>query len=133
MPLPGFLAVRDVSPHHLEKYLLPQEEQTVIIRRHPALLLRYVGESLAGLILAGVLTAAISNGTAITVVWLLWLALLGRFGFKVFEWSDEFFAVTGVRVMLVHGLVVRRVDMMPLKKITRRMWPTFSLSVVSLI
>jgi membrane protein YdbS with pleckstrin-like domain len=118
VPLPGFLAVRDVPPHHLEKYLLPQEEQTVIIRRHPALLLRYIAESFAGLILAGVLTAVISNGTAITVVWLLWLALIGRLAFKVFEWSDEFFAVTGVRVMLIHGLVVRRVDMMPLKKIT---------------
>ena len=25
VPLPGFLAVRNVDPHHLEKYLLPQE------------------------------------------------------------------------------------------------------------
>jgi uncharacterized membrane protein YdbT with pleckstrin-like domain len=36
----------------------------------------------------------------------------------VFEWSDEFFAVTKVRVMLVHGIVTRRVDMMPLSKVT---------------
>jgi membrane protein YdbS with pleckstrin-like domain len=118
VPFPGFLAVRDVSSRHLEKYLLPQEEQTVTIRRHPAVLLRYVAESLGGLILAGVLTGVISNGTAITVVWLLWLAVLGRLAFMVFEWSDEFFAVTGVRVMLVHGIVTRRVDMMPLTKIT---------------
>lgn len=118
MPLPGFLTVRDVSPHHLEKYLLPQEQQTVTIRRHPAVFLRYVLESIAGLIVAGVLTALISNGTAVTVVWLLWLVVLSRLAFRVFEWSDEYFAVTGVRVMLVHGIVTRRVDMMPLKKIT---------------
>ena len=37
---------------------------------------------------------------------------------QVIHGSDEFFAVTGVRVMLVHGIVVRRVDMMPLTKIT---------------
>jgi uncharacterized membrane protein YdbT with pleckstrin-like domain len=118
VPLPGFLAVRDVPAHHLEKYLLPQEEQTIVIRRHPALLLRYVLESIGALIVAGVLTAVVSNSTAITIIWVLWLMVVSRLAFKVFEWSDEFFAVTGVRVMLVHGIVTRRVDMMPLKKIT---------------
>jgi hypothetical protein len=108
VPLPGFLTVRDVDPHHLERYLLPQEEQTVTIRRHPAMLLRYFGESLGGLILAGVLSAVVSNSTILTVIWVAWLAVLSRLAFKVFEWSDEFFAVTGVRVMLVHGLVTRR-------------------------
>ena len=112
------MAVRDVDPHHLEKYLLPQEEQTVTIRRHPAMLLRYLCESFGALILAGVLTAVISNATAVTVVWVLWLMVVSRLAFKVFEWSDEFFAVTKVRVILVHGLVTRRVDMMPLSKVT---------------
>jgi len=82
------MAVRDVDPHHLEKYL------------------------------AGVLTAVIANATAVTVVWVLWLMVVSRLAFKVFEWSDEFFAVTKVRVMLVHGIVTRRVDMMPLSKVT---------------
>ncbi|MGH3377459.1 MAG: PH domain-containing protein, partial [Actinoallomurus sp.] len=112
------MAVRDVDPHHLEKYLLPQEEQTVTIRRHPAMLLRYLLESFGALILAGVLTAVIANATAVTVVWVLWLMVVSRLAFKVFEWSDEFFAVTKVRVMLVHGIVTRRVDMMPLSKVT---------------
>jgi uncharacterized membrane protein YdbT with pleckstrin-like domain len=112
------MAVRDVNPHHLAKYLLPQEEQTVTIRRHPAMLLRYLIESFGALILAGVLTAVISNATAVTVVWVLWLMVVSRLAFKVFEWSDEYFAVTKVRVMLVHGIVTRRVDMMPLSKVT---------------
>jgi uncharacterized membrane protein YdbT with pleckstrin-like domain len=112
------MAVRDVDPHHLEKYLLPQEEQTVTIRRHPAMLLRYLIESFGALILAGVLTAVIANATAVTVVWVLWLMVVSRLAFKVFEWSDEYFAVTKVRVILVHGIVTRRVDMMPLSKVT---------------
>ena len=112
------MAVRDVDPHHLEKYLLPQEEQTVTIRRHPAMLLRYLLESFGALILAGVLTAVIANATAVTVVWVLWLMVVSRLAFKVFEWSDEYFAVTKVRVILVHGIVTRRVDMMPLSKVT---------------
>ncbi|MCW2947126.1 MAG: hypothetical protein JWR24_3843 [Actinoallomurus sp.] len=112
------MAVRDVDPHHLEKYLLPQEEQTVTIRRHPAMLLRYIGETLAGLIVAGLLTAVVSQSTVLTVIWCAWLAVVGRFAFKVFEWSDEFFAVTKVRVILVTGVFTRRVDMMPLTKVT---------------
>jgi membrane protein YdbS with pleckstrin-like domain len=118
VPLPGFMAVRDVDPHHLEKYLLPSEEHTVMIRRHPALLLRYLLETLGALIVASLLTAVVSGSTAVTVIWVGWLLVASRLAFKVFEWSDEFFAVTGVRVMLIHGILTRRVDMMPLKKIT---------------
>lgn len=116
--LPGFLTVRDVDPHHLERYLLPQEEHTVTIRRHPAMMLRHVVETLGGLILAGVLSAVFSQATALTVIWVGWLLIVGRLAFKVFEWSDEYFAITSVRVILLHGILVRRVDMMPLKKIT---------------
>jgi uncharacterized membrane protein YdbT with pleckstrin-like domain len=116
--LPGFLTVRNVDPHHLERYLLPQEEHTVTIRRHPALLLRYIGETLGGLILAGVLSAMFAQPTALTVIWVGWLLIVSRLAFKVFEWSDEYFAVTTVRVILVHGILTRRVDMMPLTKIT---------------
>jgi uncharacterized membrane protein YdbT with pleckstrin-like domain len=115
--LPGFLTVRNVDPHHLERYLLPQEEHTVTIRRHPAMLLRYVGESLGGLILAGVLSGVVA-GSVLTVIWVGWLLVVSRLAFKVFEWSDEYFAVTTVRVILVHGILTRRVDMMPLTKIT---------------
>lgn len=118
MPLPGFLTVRDVDPHHLQRYFLPQEVQTLTIRRHPAVLLRYILEVVGSLILAGVITALISQSTVITVIWLVWLLVVGRLAFKVFEWSDEYFTVTGVRVMLIHGILTRRVDMMPLKKIT---------------
>jgi len=116
--LPGFMAVRDVDPHHLEKYLLPQEEQTITIRRHPAVVLRHLGEVVGGLIVAGLITTAVDQTTVVTVVWLAWLALVGRLAFKIFEWSDEYFAVTKVRVILVTGVLSRRVDMMPLSKVT---------------
>lgn len=120
MPLPGFLTVRNIDPQHLQKYLLPHEidDDTVLIRRHPAVFLRHVLETLGALILAGVLTGLVSNSTVMTVIWVGFLAVAGRLAFKVFEWSDEFFAVTKVRAMLVHGIVTRHVDMMPLSKVT---------------
>jgi uncharacterized membrane protein YdbT with pleckstrin-like domain len=120
VPLPGFLTVRNVDPHRLQKYLLPQEmdEESVLIRRHPAMFLRHLGESFGALILAGVLSSFVHNSTIVTVIWVGFLAVVSRLVFKVFEWSDEFFAVTKVRVILVRGIVTRRVDMMPLSKVT---------------
>ena len=90
----------------------------MLIRRHPAMLLRYVLEACGALILAGVLTSVVHQSTVLTVIWVGFLVVTSRLAFKVFEWSDEFFAVTNVRVMLVHGIVTRRVDMMPLSKVT---------------
>jgi uncharacterized membrane protein YdbT with pleckstrin-like domain len=116
--IPDFLSVRSLDSHHMEKYLLPQEKHTVTIRRHPAMLLRYVGETLGGVILAGMLSTMFPQSTTLTVIWVGWLLIVGRLAFKVFEWSDEFFAVTQVRVIFVHGILTRRVDMMPLTKIT---------------
>ncbi len=113
------MAVRDVDPHHLKRYLLPHEvEEAVIIRRHPAVLLRHVGEVGGGLVLAAVLSAFINPALVVTVIWCLWLLVIARFLVALFEWTDEYFAVTKVRVMLVHGLFERRVDMMPLSKVT---------------
>jgi uncharacterized membrane protein YdbT with pleckstrin-like domain len=117
--LPRFVTAHHVDPHHLQRYLLPQEgEDAVVIRRHPAMLLRYIVETGAALIVAGVLSAMVSQGAALGVIWFLWLVVFSRLAGKAYEWWDEFFAVTSVRVMLVHGVLTRRVDMMPLKKIT---------------
>lgn len=82
------------------------------------MLLRSTGETLGGLILAGVLSAVFVQSTALTVIWVAWLVIVGRLAYKVYEWSDEFFAVTNVRVILLRGTFTRRVDMMPLAKIT---------------
>lgn len=88
------------------------------IRRHPAMLLRYIGESLGALILAVALTVLVSQSFAVKLIWCAWLIVFSRLLVRFFEWSDEYFAVTKVRVMLVTGLIAKRVDMMPLSKIT---------------
>jgi uncharacterized membrane protein YdbT with pleckstrin-like domain len=116
--LPGFLSVHNVDKHHLERYLLPQEKHSVTIRRHPALLMRYIGETIGGAILAGALSTVFTQSGVRIVLWVGWLLIVSRLAYKVFEWTDEFFAVTKVRVIFVHGIFTRRVDMMPLTKIT---------------
>jgi uncharacterized membrane protein YdbT with pleckstrin-like domain len=109
------LVVRDT--HHVDRYLMSYESKPVVIRRHPAMLLRPVLEATAALVVASAVSATIGPGPGF-VVWWLWLAVMLRLAYKVYEWSDEFFIVTEHRVMLIVGVFHRKVAMMPLAKVT---------------
>jgi uncharacterized membrane protein YdbT with pleckstrin-like domain len=41
-----------------------------------------------------------------------------RLGVKVWEWSVDYFVVTSQRFLLAQGLITRKVNMMPLAKVT---------------
>lgn len=110
----------DSAPASINRYLLPHEHQCITVRRHPAVLMRTVGEVLGGLILAAVLsnTFGAGNDLLVSVVWYAWLVILGRFVWKVSEWSVDYFVVTNQRMLLTTGLITRKVAMMPLSKVT---------------
>jgi membrane protein YdbS with pleckstrin-like domain len=107
-------------PTSVNKYLLPHERQVNTVRQHPAVLIRPIAEVLVGLALAGFLTdaAAHGNNAVILAIWVLWAALLVRLGLKVWEWSVNYFVVTSQRMLLAKGIVTRKVNMMPLGKVT---------------
>jgi hypothetical protein len=48
----------------------------------------------------------------------IWLGLVLRLVFYFLEWQHELFLATDRRLMLVHGLVTRKVDIMPMSKVT---------------
>ncbi|MGI5493026.1 PH domain-containing protein [Microtetraspora malaysiensis] len=111
----------DSAPSSVNRYLLPHEHQVIMVRRHPAVLLRPVGEIFGGLVVAGLLSKWLSDaggGEALVVVWWAWLLLLIRFVWKVAEWSVDYFVVTSQRMLLTTGLITRKVAMMPLAKVT---------------
>jgi uncharacterized membrane protein YdbT with pleckstrin-like domain len=110
----------ETVPASVYKHLLPHERQVITVRFHPAVLIRPVAEVLGGLALAGLLTTTIarSNGTALLVIWLLWLVLVFRLLFKVYEWLEDYFVVTSQRLILATGIITRTVNMMPLTKVT---------------
>lgn len=109
----------ETAPNSVNKYLLPHEHQVITVRKHPAILLRPVIFAVIGLVLAAVLTGfARHNGTAVLIIWLLWLILLGYLIVAIFEWVENYFVVTGQRMLLTSGLVTRKVAMMPLVKVT---------------
>src|SRR5580658_10311667 len=110
----------DTVPTSVNKYLLPHERQVITVHQHPAVLIRPIFEVLVGLAIAGWLSNSVThgNGTAILVIWILWVLVLVRLLVKVFEWTETYFVVTSQRMLLATGLVTKKVNMMPLTKVT---------------
>jgi len=110
----------DTVPASVNRYLLPHERQVITVHQHPAVLIRPILEVLIGLAIAGWLTNAVAdgNGTAILVIWVLWGLVFLRLVVKVVEWAETYFVVTSVRLLLATGLVAKKVNMMPLSKVT---------------
>ena len=110
----------DTVPASVNKYLLPHERQVISVHQHPAVLIGPIFWVLLGLAIAGWLSNSVANGntTVILIIWILWAILLLRLAWKVLEWSLTYFVITSQRLLLTQGFVIRRVDMMPLTKVT---------------
>jgi uncharacterized membrane protein YdbT with pleckstrin-like domain len=110
----------DTAPASVNRYLLPHEQSVITVRMHPAMLLGPVALVLAGLVVAGILSGVVARGHAAAsgVIWLLWAVLLLRLIWKVANWSVDYFVVTSQRMLLTTGILTRKVEMMPLVKVT---------------
>jgi membrane protein YdbS with pleckstrin-like domain len=110
----------DTAPASVNRYLLPHEHQVITVRMHPATLLGPITLVLIGLVVAGLLSGSVAhgNGAALDIIWLAWGFLLLRLIVRVANWSVDYFVVTSQRMLLVTGLVDRKVAMMPLVKVT---------------
>lgn len=107
-------------PSDVDKYLLPHEQQVITVRRHPAVLSGPILLTVAGLILAAVLSDTIlaHQSATLLLVWAVWgLVLLWLIG-KTASWAVDYFVVTSHRMILTSGLITRKVAMMPLVKVT---------------
>ena len=101
------------------RYLLPSERMVASVRRHPAILLRRFAVTFSlFLLLAWVAGKVPAGHSARTVLWLVNLGVLTWFGWQVAEWSHDRFLITDKRILLVTGLLTRKVAMMPLRKVT---------------
>jgi membrane protein YdbS with pleckstrin-like domain len=100
------------------RYLLATERRVVVVRKHPAVLLGALAKVVLLLLLGGYLYASTAVALTQTIVvaamiavhlWLLW---------KLARWYVDRFIVTDRRIMLVSGIVARKVAMMPMTKLT---------------
>lgn len=104
-------------PRELTRYLIPSETIIFCLRRHWIVLLEPVTTMLLALMLLVALGAR-TPGILVNIVGPIWLGLLLRAGWHVFERHHELFLATNKRLMLVHGLLTRKVDIMPMSKVT---------------
>ncbi|GAB2476592.1 PH domain-containing protein [Xylanimonas ulmi] len=106
--------------HDLRRYVLPTERVVLATRRHWAVLLKPAASTVGAFLLVAVILAA-SPPTAQGVLewlWLPWLVVLGWLAFRWLEWRHEWFVSTDKRLLLLYGLVIHKVAMMPLTKVT---------------
>ncbi len=109
----------DATPASVSRYLLPNEQQVIAVRMHPAILLPSISLVLAGLVVAGLLSSVTSgNGALLDIIWLAWGVLLLHLVWKVGNWSVDYYVVTSHRMLLITGLLARNVAFMPLDKVT---------------
>jgi uncharacterized membrane protein YdbT with pleckstrin-like domain len=110
----------DRVPASVNRYLLPHERQIVSVHQHPAVLSGRSFLVLVGFVIAAWLSISVApgNGTALLIIWLLWGLLLVRLAVKIVDWSLNYFVVTSQRLLLAQGFIVRKVNMMPLAKVT---------------
>jgi membrane protein YdbS with pleckstrin-like domain len=104
----------------LDRYVLSGERVVVATRHHWGMLLEPVATTLTGLLVVVWLVAQVGPGARDGVLALgsLWLLLVARLVWRVFEWRNEWFVATDRRLLLLYGLITHKVAMMPLTKVT---------------
>ncbi len=107
-------------PKEFERYLIPSEAIIFSLRRHWIVLAEPIVTVVVWLGVVGFLDANLPDSVLLLrdVALVIWLVLILRVAWKVFEWHQEVFLATDRRLVLVYGIAVRKVAMMPMSKVT---------------
>lgn len=107
-------------PRSVDRYVLADERVVIAARRHWASVLEPVLTGVITLPIAAALVAWLQPalGNAAQAIWLLWFAAAIRSAWRYLEWRADIFVATDKRVLLVYGLIIRKVAMMPMRKVT---------------
>jgi hypothetical protein len=115
------LPLEDEPTTLVSRYLFPTERYRGEWKRHwihlSTPLLIGIGSTLLLGYLAGFLTRQNIDGL-VTASVLIWLGVMGWVAWKVGDWYFDRFILTNKRVMVVNGIVTRKVAMMPLLRVT---------------
>jgi membrane protein YdbS with pleckstrin-like domain len=115
------LPLEDEPTALVSRYLFPTERYRGEWKRHwvslSTPLLVGVGATLLLGYLAGFLTRQDVSGL-VTAAVLIWLGVMGWVGWRIADWYFDRFILTNKRVMVVSGIITRKVAMMPLLRVT---------------
>jgi membrane protein YdbS with pleckstrin-like domain len=115
------LPLEDEPSSVVQKYLFPTEKFRGEWRRHWIQLGREIGVGLVATLIMGYATGYMARHnlpSGVTIVILLWLGVMIWIGWRVGDWWFDRFILTNKRVMVVSGIVTRKVAMMPLLRVT---------------
>ncbi|MGH8897777.1 MAG: PH domain-containing protein [Egibacteraceae bacterium] len=101
-----------------DRYLADDEDIVTETRRHASVLIWPATPVVIVFLLAFLWSSLAGPGMLSAVIWWVALALLLWFAWKWAEWSLDRIVLTNRRIFVVHGVVVRKVAMMPLVKVT---------------
>jgi len=101
------------------RYLFPTENYCGEWRRHWIYIFRWAVIGALAPLAAGYLVGLAGDTAAVVnVVVFLWLAVEFYVGYKLLDWFFDRFVLTSKRVMVIHGILSRKVGMMPLTRVT---------------
>ena len=104
----------DSIPRSVHRYPLPHERLLGMRRPHPARLLAPLSFALCGLVAAIVLSALFPQARALAAIWAEWGLVLLYLAWRAAAWSVEYLVLTDMRLLRVRGLLIHKVNMMPL-------------------
>jgi membrane protein YdbS with pleckstrin-like domain len=115
------LPLEDEPTPLVARYLFPTERYRGEWKRHKISLATPLLVGLAATFILGYLSGFLAlqgGGGLTTVAVLVWVGIMGWTAWKVADWFFDRFILTNKRVMVVNGIITRRVAMMPLLRVT---------------
>ena len=107
-------------PSGLSRILLPGEKLVVAVHAHWAQLAEPVLSMMLGFVVAIWVDSNVTKSSQIlgTFMWWVFFFLLLRLLWDLLNWHHNWFVATDKRLLLRYGLIVHKVAMMPLLKVT---------------
>jgi membrane protein YdbS with pleckstrin-like domain len=105
----------------VRRYLFPTEKFRGEWRRHWIHLAKRLSLGVLATFILGYLAGYFAKEgiqTGLTVLVLVWIGVIGWVLWDVAEWYYDRFILTNKRIMLIEGIVARKVAMMPLQRVT---------------
>jgi membrane protein YdbS with pleckstrin-like domain len=112
------LVSNDPGTTVVNRYLLPDERNVIMLRQHPAKLLPPLTIAIGGLLAAiAVGTIPIDTESEFLAIWILAAFLVLRFIVDATRWALQYISLTEKRMLLISGVFSRKVVSIPLEKL----------------
>ncbi|GAB3144166.1 hypothetical protein GCM10027290_21900 [Micromonospora sonneratiae] len=115
------LPLEDEPTSLVARYLFPTERYRGEWKRHWVHLATPLLIGIAATFVLGYLSGFLAGqdvGALTSIAVIIWFGVMGWVAWKVADWYYDRFILTNKRVMVVNGIITRRVAMMPLARVT---------------